>query len=113
MGGRKGVGRLTPNLKMTGKGWRQDNASGFMRYAHDVIHDVRQGPVSKDFADLTPGFGTHHPRDRVALGNMSDPSPIHEARPKDDESLSVQDLRISDQEIRASIVEGRAPRAGF
>jgi hypothetical protein len=98
---------------MTGRGWRQDSASGFIRYADDVIDDVRQGGVAPEFADITPGFGTHHPQDVKRLGNLSDPSPIRDADPEDRANLSVQDMNISDQEIKLSIQEGRRPRMGY
>ncbi len=77
------------------------------------MEDVRQGDVAKEFADVTPGFGTNHPQDKVNLGQMSDPSPIHGASPQDEACLSKSDLMISDQEIKASIVEGRPPRRGY
>ena len=101
-----------PALKSEGKGWRQCQASGFIREAHDFVRDVRQGDVAPEFADLTPGFGTYHPQDKISLGNLDDPRPIREAKPYDTEK-SVQDLNISDQEIKLSIQEGRAPRRGY
>ena len=114
MAGRKSAGQLTPRgLKSTGKGWREDAASGFVRQASDVVDDVRQGPTAREFADITKGFGTHHPQDKKSLGHQDDPHPIRGARPLNDQELSKQDMNISDQEIRASIVEGRAPRIGF
>ena len=96
-----------------GKGWREDQASGFIRYAEDYVEDVRQGSVTKYFADITPGFGTHHPQDVVNLDMDGDPNGIPDAEPADTENLSKSDMRISDQEIEASIREGRAPRMGF
>lgn len=113
MAGRVLRGGCAPkHLRATGKGWREDNASGFVRYADDVVDDVRQGPVSKDFADITPGFGTYHPQDIKVIDVLDDPSPIRNARPLT-EPMSKADLNISDQEIALSIREGRAPRPGF
>ena len=114
MAGRKSAGKLTPrHLKMTGKGWREDSASGFVRYAYDYVDDVRQGPTAREFADITAGFGTDHPQDKRAVVHDDDPTPIRDGRPENKENLSVQDMSISDQEIKLSIQEGRAPRMGF
>ena len=96
-----------------GKGWREDNASGFIRYAEDYVEDVRQGDVSPQFADITPGFGTHHPQDVVNLGTLDDPTSIYNAEPADNQNLTKADLQISDQEVEASIREGRPARVGF
>lgn len=96
-----------------GKGWRTDSASGMVRYAEDYVEDRRQGLTSREFADITPGFGTYHPQDVKNLGTLDDPSPIDNARPQDPQDLSAQDLKISDREIKLSIQEGRAPRLGF
>ena len=99
--------------KPKGKGYKQCQASGFLRKTGKQIDDVRQGLVAKEFADVTPGFGTNHPQDKVQLGQLSDPSPIGDARPQNIANLSKSDLMISDQEIKASIVEGRPPRRGY
>ena len=99
--------------KPTGKGNKECNASGFIRPRGKIVDDIRQGPVAKEFADITKGFGTSHPQDRVALGTLDDPSPVYHARPKDNKNLSKQDLLISDQEVELSIREGRPPRTGF
>jgi len=102
--------RVRPNK---GKGWRTCQASGFTRKANDFTEDVRQGDVSPEFADKTPGFGTYHPQDVKNLGSLDDPRIIYEAKPDDLVNASKSDLRISDQEITASIVEGRPPRVGY
>lgn len=114
MGGRKTVRGTRPaHLRATGKGWVQCQASGFIREADDMMTDVRQGEVSREFADVTPGFGTYHPQDVRRLGSLNDPQPIPGARPEDRENLSIQDLGISDQEVRLSIREHRLPRKGY
>lgn len=97
----------------SGDGMRECAASGFMRPARDVVDDIRQGPVSREYADITPGFGTHHPQDVKTLPAMDDPKPIRRARPSDPLNLSKQDLHISDAEVLASIREGRLPRPGY
>ena len=114
MPGRKTLKTYPRHLKMKGVGVKQCQASGMLRMADDPwVTDVRQGEVAQRFADLTPGFGTYHPQDVRQLGDLDDPKPIDDARPKDDLSLSKQDLMMSDQEIRLSIIEGRPPRRGF
>jgi hypothetical protein len=114
MAGKSGFRGYPKHLpKPKGIGIRQCEASGFMRTLGKEVKDVRQGLVAREFADITPGFGTKHPQDVVQLGEMNDPKPVPEARPEDKRNLSKQDLAMSDQEIRASIVEGRAPRIGY
>jgi hypothetical protein len=114
MGGRILSGRTMPkHLTSTGKGWREDQASGFVREAHDVVRDRRQGLTTPEHADITPGFGTFHPQDVRALGVLDDPSEIHNGIPVDKLALSKQDLGISDREVELSIREGRAPRRGY
>lgn len=77
------------------------------------MEDRRQGMAAKEFADITPGFGTYHPQDVVNLGVMDDPTSIENARPDDKMNYSKQDLQISDAEIKLAIQEGRAPRYGY
>lgn len=113
MAGRVSRGCKPSHVRSTGKGWRICMASGFVRPAGDIVDDVRQSLVSKDFADLTPGFGTHHPKDLVNLGTLSDPSPIDTANPGRPIDASKQDLGISDAEVLLSLREGRPPRPGF
>lgn len=115
MAGRKGVrGTFPSRLKgNNGKGVVECQASGFLRKASDMVHDVRQGLVAKEFADITPGFGTYHPQDLKVLGAMDDPKAVPNARPDDQNNYSKQDLGISDREIEASIREDRAPRRGY
>ncbi len=114
MAGRKGIRGTRPRrLPVTGKGWVECEASGFLRVVGDLVHDVKQGRVRKRVADITPGFGTYHPQDLKALGPLDDPKSIHPASPKDTSNYSKQDLGISDQEIEASIREGRFPRRGY
>ena len=114
MAGKKGVrGTYPRHLRRKGKGVVECEASGFLRQVGDTRHDLRQGQVAKEFADETPGFGTYHPQDVVSLGTLDDPKAIPHARPKDEQNLSKQDLRISDQEVELSIREGRPPRRGY
>lgn len=113
MPGRVSKGCAPSHMRRTGRGWRICMASGFVRDADDVIDDVRQSLAAKEFADITPGFGTHHPKDVVNLGVLDDPSPIERANPGRKPDKSKQDLNISDAEILASIREGRQPRSGF
>jgi hypothetical protein len=115
MGGKKSAGPMIPaQIKgLRGRGVKECNASGFLRPASGVINDVRQGQVAREFADLTPRFGTWHPQDLVSLGTLDDPSPIPDAEPEDKDNYSIQDLKISDQEVRLSIQEGRPPRRGY
>jgi hypothetical protein len=114
MPGKRGnPGTYPRHLKRTGRGYKQCQASGFLRPTGQLTDDVRQGLVAKEFADITPGFGTWHPQDKLQLGVLDDPTPIPNARPQQTPELSKQDLLMSDQEIEASIREGRLPRAGF
>lgn len=114
MPGRKGNPGCYPrHLKTDGRGYKQCQASGFLRSSGELREDVRQGLVARDLADTTPGFGTWHPQDRKQLGLLNDPTPIPNARPPREPELSKQDLLISDQEVEASIREGRLPRTGF
>lgn len=96
-----------------GRGWRECQASGFVRSADDVVDDVRQGAVAEEFADVTPGFGTFHPQDVRGSERYDDPSPIENARPITRTNLSKQDLQISDAEVLLALREGRAPRPGY
>ena len=114
MAGKKSIRGTRPRkLTVTGKGWVQSDASGFIREAGDMVEDVRQGTVTKEEADLTPGFGTYHPQDLKSLGILDDPKAVPGANPIDDQSLSLQDLGISDQEVELSIREDRPPRRGY
>jgi len=115
MAGRRGNPGCYPKHlgKPTGRGYKECEASGFVRKAGRQVFDVRQGLVAHEFADITKGFGTHHPQDRVQLGVQDDPTPIPNARPTDSNDYSVQDMMMSDQEIKLSIQEGRPPRSGY
>lgn len=59
-----------------GRGFVECAATGFPVRAQDVVADVRQGDVGAQYADITPGFGTWHPRDRYDVRDFSDPTPI-------------------------------------
>ena len=68
--------------------------------------------VLSQYADITPGFGTWHPQDKVALGTLDDPKPIDKGN-SGSPALSASDMSISDQERRAALIEGRPPRGGY
>lgn len=93
-----------------GRGLMECNASGFVRHTTEEVDDYRQGPVARQFADVTPGFGTRHPQDVVQLGRLNDPSAAPDGDSLDKKNLSKQDLGYTDAEILASIKEGRPPR---
>jgi hypothetical protein len=92
-----------PRGPRKGLGARIDDASGFLRAADDVVEDVRQGLVSKEKADITPGFGTYHPQDVKQLTDLTDPTPIDMPRPDTPGAISARDLGYSDAEVEASI----------
>ena len=102
-----------PHLRSNGRGWGEDEASGFVRAAHDFVDDIRQGEVAPEHADITPGFGTHHPQDVKNLGTLDDPSSVMSSQSLNRANLSKADLEISDAEVRLSIEEGRPPRPGY
>ena len=104
---------LPKRVRATGKGWRECAASGFVREADDVVEDVRQGLVAREFADITPGFGTYHPQDVRQDGPYDDPSPIELAQPISRYPISKADLNISDAEVERSVREGGPPRPGY
>lgn len=114
MGGRSGFRAYPRHLgRPRGRGLTECDASGFVRHPEDTVEDVRQGTVAREFADITPGFGTHHPQDVVQLGVLDDPSPAPGGSSLDKANLSKQDLGITDAEMLASIREGRPPRRGY
>lgn len=77
---KRGVRTYPPHIVPDFTGSAIDDASGFLVKASDRVDDTRQGFASIDKADLTPGFGTHHPQDVKRLGHLDDPSPIENAR---------------------------------
>jgi len=110
MGGKKGLRTYPRHLgPPTGRGIVQDNASGFVRHRNEIVDDVRQGPVGRDKADITPGFGTWHPQDVVQLGILDDPTPVN-GIPTDKQNLSRQDLGFTDADILESIRTGKPLR---
>jgi len=115
MAGRKSIRGSYPKRlgKPKGKGLMECQASGQLRHPSEMVHDHRQGMVAREFADITPRFGTRHPQDVKSLGELDDPKAIRDARPKDNNNYSKQDLGISDQEVELSIREGRPPRRGY
>jgi hypothetical protein len=113
MGGKSGFRSYPRHLgKPRMRGLMVCDASGFVRHVDEAVEDVRQGTVAREFADITPGFGTHHPQDVVQLGVLDDPTPSEQGDHIEWEPKSKQDLGISDAEILASIREGRPPRRG-
>ncbi len=56
--------------------------TGLVCDASQRVRDVRGGWVRPEDADITPGFGTWHPRDHPRYGRLSDPTPIPNARPE-------------------------------
>ena len=107
MSGKSGATTFPGRARNGGRGARVCQASGFVRRAQDVVLDVRQGWVSKEFADLTPGFGTAHPQDRKRETPKSDPTPI--PRPNMDPnpgSLSARDMGYTDAQVREAIRRG-------
>lgn len=114
MGGKSGFRAYPKHLgRPRGRGLMVCDASGFVRHTSEATDDVRQGTVARQFADLTPGFGTHHPQDVVQLGALGDPSPAEDGDHIERHPKTKQELGISDAEILASIREGRAPRQGY
>jgi hypothetical protein len=112
MGGKTGFRAYPAHLGTPkGEGIVECYASGFIGHPDDMTDDVRQGTVLDKFADKTPGFGTHHPQDVVQIGPLDDPTPVGNG--PDKRNLTKQDLDISDQEVLASIREGRPPRRGY
>lgn len=100
-------GKCGPNLPVTGKGWREDPASGFIGVAGDVIPDVRQGHVLSRFADVTPGFGTYHPQDRKNPGQLGDPYPIPDAYPiQNPECIGPAELGYTDKDVEEAARKG-------
>lgn len=108
MGGKSGMKTYPSHGPRNGRGARICDASGFLRPARDVVRDARQGLTSKDFADLTPGFGTLHPQDARRPPPTDDPRGIQAARPEgNDAFLGPKDLGFSDADVRAAIRAGR------
>jgi hypothetical protein len=105
---RRGLRTYPAHGPRDGRGARIDDASGFLRPADDVVKDRRQGLTSKDFADLTPGFGTYHPQDVRRPPAVSDPKPIRQARPDPNPGfLGPKELGYTDAEIREAIRQNR------
>jgi len=109
MAGRKSYPRHLG--KPTGRGLVECQASGFVRPAGTLVGDVRQGQVSPEFADTTPGFGTRHPQDVVQLGPLDDPRPIDGPTIREPQFLAAHG--ISDAEMLLALREGRPPRKGY
>lgn len=105
---RRGLRTYPAGGPKDGRGGRIDDASGFLRPAKDVVVDRRQGLASKDFADLTPGFGTFHPQDVRRPPPASDPLPIFKARTDPNPGfLGPRELGYTDAEVREAIRQNR------
>jgi hypothetical protein len=98
--------------KPDGRGYVVCDRSGFLRKPSETIEEDTGARVAREFADLTPGFGTRHPQDVNQAEIGGDPTPIENARPGGP-PLTKRDLNISDAEILAAIREDRPPRRGF
>lgn len=98
--------------KPDGRGYVVCERSGFLRKPHEVVTEFHGSRVAREFADITPGFGTQHPQEVNQAELGGDPTPIEDARPGGPD-LSLRELNISDAEVLASILEDRPPRRGF
>lgn len=96
-----------------GKGYTQCERTGFLRHPDDIIEEWNGARVAIEEADITPGFGTRHPQDVWNADAGGDPTPTEITAGVDVHPQSKQDLKISDKEIRAAIVENRPPRPGY
>lgn len=84
-----------------GHGWATCERSGETVPANERVRDVRGGLVRRKSADITPGFGTHHPADLIQAPTGPDPRPIRNPRPADlepetaapDDATRLADLR--------------------
>lgn len=86
-----------------GRGLAVCDMTGQICDASDRVWDPRHGYVATRDADLSSGFGTWHPRDRIGLGRLDDPKPIHNARSADVIEPSKQDLGIADAAVLAKL----------
>jgi len=100
------------HIRSDGQGYMQCARSGMLRKPSDMIKNDDGLMIAKDYADITPGFGTSHPQDSPAPEIGSDPTPVSDATGVT-AALTKEDLQISDQEIEASLRENRFPRRGF
>ena len=95
---------------LTGKGMVTCALTGFLRRPEDIV--VIDGvPTARDKADFYDNFGYTHPQDVPQPETGGDPRPVDYGGFADPKSKS--ELGISDQEIEASIREGRPQREGF
>lgn len=77
-----------------GLGYAQCDRSGFLVPAEDRVEDIRGGLVRPQSADITPGFGTHHPSEVYQAPEGPDPVPIQDASypPVIEASTTVHDI---------------------
>jgi hypothetical protein len=99
------------HLKVDARGYVTCDRSGFLRKPSQTIDD-EGSRVAREFADITPGFGTTHPQDVAQPEIGGDPTPIENARPGQP-PYTKQELGISDAEVLAAIREDRPPRRGY
>lgn len=98
---RKGLRTYPAHIVPKGRGARYCAASGFLREAAGATEDVRQGVPDKDFADTTPGFGTHHPQDVKQIPPKEDPKAIRNARNDNNPGFTTAaELGFTDAEVR-------------
>lgn len=79
-----------------GRGWVTCDRSGGTFPAQEMVWDERGGRVHRSYADVTPGYGTMHPRDLPPPIYDADPKPIPNARPApdvDDEPDALPDAQ--------------------
>jgi len=100
------------HLRVDGRGYLQCARSGQLRKPKDMIRNHDGQMIAREFADITPGFGTLHPQDRNQAYTGGDPTTVENATGVTEE-LTKEDMSISDAEIEASIRENRAPRQGY
>jgi hypothetical protein len=86
-----------------GRGLAYCDMTGAVCDATDRVWQPGVGWVRTEDADITPGFGTWHPRDHIRLGRLNDPTPIVHPRPHPVLEPSKQDLGLTDAEIAARL----------
>lgn len=109
MAGKSGFRSYPKRLgKPDGKGLIQCDRSGFLRKPSETMSEYTGSAVAREFADITPGFGTRHPQDVNQAETGGDPSPIPNANPIE-EPVYREDIRLTDAEWEQMIREGKTP----